>query len=222
MLTPEQLLGLDDSHLDNVANVQLERRTAKAFVALQQAAAKQGFNLQICSGWRPFERQLRIFNGKACGQRPLQNREGELLQANQLSHADLLDAILTWSALPGASRHHWGTDLDLFDANSIEQSELKLEPWEYQQGGPNYALSQWLIENMQQYGFFHPYQQDLGGVAPEPWHISYAPVAVAALSNFSAKLLEQTLINSEIELKSTILAQLPDLVERYCYRIHQP
>ena len=29
------------------------------------------------------------------------------------------DAILLWSALPGASRHHWGTDFDVFDRAAV-------------------------------------------------------------------------------------------------------
>ena len=38
----------------------------------------------------------------------------------QLSPAERIEAILRWSALPGASRHHWGTDLDLIDAHAIQ------------------------------------------------------------------------------------------------------
>ena len=33
---------------------------------------------------------------------------------------------------------------------------------------------------MHAFGFFRPYTTDRGGVAPEPWHLSYAPVAARA------------------------------------------
>ncbi|QIZ76881.1 M15 family metallopeptidase [Ferrimonas lipolytica] len=222
MLNAEQLVGIDQSHLIEIGQQRLERRCAKAFIALQHGAADAGFDIKICSGWRSFERQLAIFNGKAQGKRPLNNRQGELCSAEQMSDADLLDAILAWSALPGGSRHHWGTDVDIYDAKQITLADLALEPWEYQQGGPNHALSQWLDANMAAYGFFRPYQQELGGVAPELWHLSYAPVAANALEQLSLSLLEKTLTDSDISLKATILAQLPGLIERYCYRISSP
>ena len=31
----------------------------------------------------------------------------------------LIETILLWSALPGGSRHHWGTDVDVFDAAAV-------------------------------------------------------------------------------------------------------
>ncbi|WP_298443391.1 M15 family metallopeptidase [uncultured Ferrimonas sp.] len=222
MLSAHQLLGLDPSHLEAVGAQQLERRCAKAFVAMQAAALADGIDLQLASGWRSFERQLAIFNGKASGQRPLQDRHGQACDPLAMSDADLLDAILAWSALPGTSRHHWGTDLDLYDANALPAAQLKLEPWEYQQGGPNFALSQWLNRHMSAYGFYRPYQQALGGVAPEPWHLSYAPVSAHLLNQFDLSLLEHTLSHSDIKLKASILAQLPGLVEQYCYRIAAP
>ncbi|WP_028115580.1 M15 family metallopeptidase [Ferrimonas senticii] len=220
MLTTEQMLGLDDSHLVAVEQAQLERRCAKAFSAMQLAAAADGIDMQIASGWRSFERQLAIFNGKAQGLRPLLDRDGVRLDPLLLSQADLLDAILLWSALPGTSRHHWGTDLDLFDGAQISAKSLQLEPWEYQAGGPNYRLSQWLQQHMADYGFYLPYQQDLGGVLPEPWHLSYAPVSAHTI--FDVDALAAQLKQSPIELKSSILAQLPGLVERYCQRIAEP
>ena len=45
-------------------------------------------------------------------------------------------AILVWSALPGASRHHWGTDLDVFDRAVQPPGEpLELLARHYEPGG---------------------------------------------------------------------------------------
>ena len=88
-------------------------------------------------------------------------------------------AILTWSALPGASRHHWGTDIDVFDKQKVESSGQKFElvTGEYESDGPCSALAHWLEDNIQNFGFSLPYASYTGGVAREPWHLSYRAIA---------------------------------------------
>ncbi|MBY5922290.1 M15 family metallopeptidase [Ferrimonas balearica] len=222
MLTQAQMLGLDDGHLVAVDDRQLEAQTAEAWQALVADARSAGFTLGLCSGWRSFERQLAIFNGKALGTRPLNNRMGDPCDVRIMSDADILDAILTWSALPGTSRHHWGTDLDWYDAGVLSPADLKLEPWEYEAGGPCHELGRWLQPRLASYGFFLPYRQALGGVSPEPWHLSFAPVSVPALGQFDANALAEQLDGADLALKETVLAQLPGLIERYCHRISLP
>jgi hypothetical protein len=46
---------------------------------------------------------------------PLLDAHNQPLDALQLGETERLHAILHWSALPGTSRHHWGTDLDIYD-----------------------------------------------------------------------------------------------------------
>ncbi|NIM47861.1 MAG: D-alanyl-D-alanine carboxypeptidase family protein, partial [Gemmatimonadales bacterium] len=86
---------------------------------------------------------------------------------------------LRWSALPGASRHHWGTDLDVYDlAARPEGYEVELIPEEVDAGGMFGPLHEWLdgrIAADAAFGFFRPYERDRQGVAPERWHLSYAP-----------------------------------------------
>lgn len=136
-MTQEQLLGLDESHLIVVGRGphRLTAATAAAFNDLQVAAAHAGFNLQAASSWRSFERQLAIWNGKWRGERPLLDANSQPIDALQLSDEERLHAILRWSALPGTSRHHWGTDLDIYDPDCMPaDTKLALEPWEYEQG----------------------------------------------------------------------------------------
>lgn len=153
----------------------------KPLTQLRQKAADAGFELAIASSFRSFERQLSIWQGKVTGERPLLCAQGRELSLEQLTSEQLLWSILRWSALPGTSRHHWGTDFDVYDASAVAASyQLQLTTDEYQQGGPFAAFSQWLNDIMaakDSCGFFRPYSVDLGGVAPEPWHISYRPVA---------------------------------------------
>ncbi|SPY94009.1 D-alanyl-D-alanine carboxypeptidase [Proteus mirabilis] len=61
---------------------------------------------------RSFERQLAIWNGKFEGTRPVLDAESQPIDIQTLSEGQRCEAILKWSALPGASRHHWGTEID--------------------------------------------------------------------------------------------------------------
>ena len=69
---------------------------------------------------------------------------------------------MLWSALPGASRHHWGTDFDVYDKAKIESTGKKLEliPEEYEDNGPCALLSQWLFNNAEKFGFYFPIQNN--------------------------------------------------------------
>ncbi|WP_310734211.1 M15 family metallopeptidase [Shewanella sp. SR44-3] len=222
-----QLYGLSATHLvDFEANVKgsindyresllLEPRTLKAFLSLKQAALIAGFDLCICSAYRNFDRQLAIWNAKARGQRALLDNNSQPIVHENLSPDELIDAILLWSALPGASRHHWGTDLDVYDANKITKAELQLVSHEYQLGGPCYALAQWLSLHGPEYGFYFPYQAGLSGVSPEPWHISYFPVAACYLADYDSHDLIQLIAQSDISPKAALLARLSDIVDSH-------
>jgi LAS superfamily LD-carboxypeptidase LdcB len=211
------LYGLDDENLVAIGQYLLEQRTAAAFNQLQNAASAAGFDLQICSAYRPFDRQLSIWNAKACGQRPLLDKTSNPVEFTTLTPQQLIDTILIWSALPGASRHHWGTDIDVYDANSITQQALQLITAEYSGNGPCAPLHQWLNLHAAQFGFYFPYQPHLSGVSPEPWHISYFPVANELLAQFSAVELAKVLSAAEISLKSSLLERLTELVNHYVF-----
>ena len=103
---------------------------------LRALAGKQGFDLRICSSFRSFERQLAIWNNKASGLRPVLDDSGAEININQLGEWQQAQAILRWSALPGASRHHWGTDFDIYDASAIDSDyRIQLTPEEVEGEG---------------------------------------------------------------------------------------
>jgi hypothetical protein len=171
-LTIEQLLGRDETHLFGLADGhQLHPAVASAFVALKADALLAGFDLSIASSFRSFERQCLIWNDKVTGLRPIYDDLGRQLETQELGAQELLHAILRYSALPGTSRHHWGTDLDVFDAAAIPEGyQLQLSPEEVAAGGLFDALHCWLDERMaaeQSHGFYRPYNVDRGGVALE-------------------------------------------------------
>ena len=213
--TPEfsldQLTGRTREHLSELADppCALHNAAVAPFLAMRAAAAADGIDLTAFSSFRDFDRQLGIWNGKFRGERPMQDRAGQPLDALSLAPVDRVTAILWWSALPGASRHHWGTDFDVVD-NRAKPAGYKLQvvPAEYQAGGPFHRLTTWLDAHMHAFGFFRPYATDRGGVSPEPWHLSYAPVARLAQTAISAGKLRAVLADSVIEGKEEVLAAL--------------
>lgn len=227
MLTAAQLTGRTTSHLEalpDAPQVLLQAPVAAAFTAMQKAAASAGIEVAVASSFRDFDRQLSIWNRKFYGELPIYNDRGEQLATEHLSSGEKVEAILLYSALPGASRHHWGTDLDVYDPRpfAAHESKLQLVANEYQEGGPCYSMWQWLQSHAQEFGFFFPYARYQGGVAAEPWHISHVECAAAAQQQLSNELLRQVITEADIAGKSYILAQLTELKQRYVDTICSP
>ena len=223
-------IGLDATHLKPVDERTVGTREAgDAFCRLAAAARTAGIDLRIASGYRDYGRQLAIFNAKARGERPVLSSSGVCLKRNDHDDLTWLRAILRYSALPGLSRHHWGTDFDVWDAAAVpEDYSLGLVTAEYLSGGPFHHLNTWLSEREarnQSEDFFRPYATDRGGVAPEPWHISHRGGRPWASIPEQCETLatlwrEGTLpgvdqIFPPMELASLVLANLGELIERY-------
>ncbi|HEY5265115.1 MAG TPA: M15 family metallopeptidase, partial [Steroidobacteraceae bacterium] len=119
-MNPDELTGRVRTHIADVPAPQcaLHAHVVAPFLNLRRAASADGFDLWPASSFRDFARQLAIWNGKFSGERPLLDASGQAIDAAALSPADRITAILLWSALPGASRHHWGTDVDFIDRNA--------------------------------------------------------------------------------------------------------
>jgi len=219
-LTQEQLTGRSDDHLVELpGGHRLLPEAAEAFVKLQADAADAGFELSIASAYRSFDRQCAIFNAKASGARPVHDDAGSPLDVTALTEHQRLHAILRFSALPGTSRHHWGSDLDVYDAAAVPADyAVQLTPEEVEPGGPFDALHSWLDAQMaagRSHGFYRPYAADRGGVAPERWHLSYAPVAIACATALTSDVITQALASADLEMSEAVLAELDALIARY-------
>lgn len=201
----------------------LHYEVVASWLAMRDAAAIEGIDLHARSSFRDFATQLAIWNSKWRGERALYDRDGRLLRRDELDDSQAIDAILCWSALPGGSRHHWGSDLDVVDAAAIPAGyKVELIPSEYSQGGVFEKLTRWLDERMHEFGFFRPYRTERGGVSPEPWHLSYAPVSLPALESLSLSMLRHVLEASDISGKAQVLARLPEIYTRYLLSIDGP
>jgi LAS superfamily LD-carboxypeptidase LdcB len=218
MLNTQQLTGRTDSHIRDapVLGSRLHADAIEPVLALRAAAAEAGFDLAIVSSFRDFSRQLEIWNAKFRGERVLLDRDERPLDASKLDEPGKVDAILLWSALPGASRHHWGSDFDVFDRAAVPPAyRPQLTVSEFTGEGPFAALNDWLSVNLTRFAFFRPYLTDRGGVHPEPWHLSYAPISGPALTRLTLDVLYETLDNSEILGREHVLARLPEIHAKY-------
>jgi LAS superfamily LD-carboxypeptidase LdcB len=218
MISAQQILGLDDQHVVYIDDKhQLQPRVIDAFIQMQQAAKIEGHDLQLVSSYRSFSKQASIWNRKWKGELKLNTLDDKVLDTALLDDIQKMHAILLWSALPGGSRHHWGTDFDVFDRTKVEDCEVSFElvSREYEGDGPCSDLAKWLQDNAAKFGFERPYAEYVGGVAAEPWHLSYAPIASQIITSFSVELLRKQLIESNILGLDTVLSHLNTLFERY-------
>ncbi len=190
---------------------------------MRDLASHAGIDLVAWSAFRDFDRQLTIWNGKFAGERPMVAPTGERLDVLALTPGERVAAILCWSALPGASRHHWGTDVDLVDRNAIPAGyRVQLTPEEFSPAGPFAAQAAWLEEHAARFGFFRPYRGLRSGVQPEPWHYSFAPLAEPSRRELTPGLLRETLASAPLSGKEYVLANLDELHTRYVAQIDWP
>jgi LAS superfamily LD-carboxypeptidase LdcB len=225
------LTGMNEKHLCSPADARalgasIHRDVVGPFLALREEARLAGFELAIDSGFRSFERQLSIWNRKVEGTLPVLDSAGVPLDIHSLTREELVFAILRWSALPGASRHHWGTDLDVFDAASRPEGyEVQLTPQEVEPGGMFGPLHQWLDSRMAAgtaFGFFRPYDRDRGGVAPERWHLSCAPVAASFEAGLTVEVFHGVLEAADLGLKDVVLEHLDEIFRTFVVNTGRP
>ena len=149
----------------------LRTEVLNAFYNLQQAASDEDIELIILSGTRTFSHQKSIWERK--WERP-----------RYMGWADLEKTrdILSYSSMPGTSRHHWGTDIDL---NSLEN--------EYFITGEGLMVYEFLNRCASEFGFYQVYTAKNGeykttsrtGYEEEKWHWSYLPIANEMLEEYN-------------------------------------
>jgi LAS superfamily LD-carboxypeptidase LdcB len=218
-----QMTGRDRAHLCPVvcgsSSFQLTFASAAAFQGLVEAARQAGFGLAIASAHRDFERQLSIWNAKASGQRPVLGNDGKPLDIDSLTERQRVFAILRWSALPGASRHHWGSDLDIYDAAAVSPAyQVQLSSDETTGEGVFAGLHCWLdarIDAGEAFGFYRPYRADRGGVAPEPWHLSFAPESRQFQRQMDPARYYDFLSAQRLALRQAVLDHFEEIYHRF-------
>ncbi len=179
----------------------LRKDAYEAFKEMFTAAKNDGIDLRIISATRPFSHQKNIWEGKWNGSRKV---DGKNLAKTFPWGSDRAKKILEYSSMPGTSRHHWGTDIDL---NKLQNS--------YFESGYGKNVYLWLKDNAPRFGFRQPYtakdSNRPNGYNEEKWHWSYVPVSVPLTRQYA-----QLLQNGSIEgFDGSEFAKEIDMVKNY-------
>jgi LAS superfamily LD-carboxypeptidase LdcB len=177
----------------------LRKEAFEAFQKMHAAALADGVTLKIISSSRTFIQQKAIWESKWA--------------KNTGSHPDPLTRakkILQFSAMPGASRHHWGTDIDL---NNLS------DQW-FQQGEGK-KIYTWLVKNAGNFGFCQPYsaKNELRpeGYNEEKWHWSYMPISKKLTTLAQTKMKDSMITGFSGAETATEIG----VVEKYVLGINQ-
>ncbi|MFT7400139.1 MAG: LAS superfamily LD-carboxypeptidase LdcB, partial [Rheinheimera aquimaris] len=148
------LTGLTEQHIVQYQdNFSLHTAAVSPFTVLCEAAKTSGIDIRIASSFRSYQRQAAIWQAKITGARTVFDQDGKTVDVTKLAGMAKLDAVLLYSALPGASRHHWGTEVDIYDAAAVpDDYKPRLLPEEYSETGPFWAMQQWLQKHAAGFG----------------------------------------------------------------------
>tara|TARA_A100001011_G_scaffold4662_1_gene5363 strand:+ start:523 stop:1236 length:714 start_codon:yes stop_codon:yes gene_type:complete len=168
------LLGIEHSSLVG-DSIKLEKNTFIAMEKMRKAALLDGIKIKVVSGFRDFERQKQIWNRKF----------KKFTTENNLSDLDAIKEIIRFSTIPGTSRHHWGTEIDIIDEDFKNEKKLLISN-KYEEGGIFEKLKKWMDNNSQKFGFYLTYDNNINrkGFEYEPWHYSYLPESKKYLESF--------------------------------------
>ena len=168
------LLGIEHSSLVG-DSIKLEKNTFIAMEKMRKAALLDGIKIKVVSGFRDFERQKQIWNRKF----------KKFTTENNLSDLDAIKEIIRFSTIPGTSRHHWGTEIDVIDEDFKNEKNLLISN-KYEEGGIFEKLKKWMDNNSQKFGFYLTYDNNINrnGFEYEPWHYSYLPESKRYLKSF--------------------------------------
>lgn len=164
----------------NKDNIYLRKEAYDAFLQMYEAAKKDGITLTIVSATRNFNYQKKIWEDKWSGQVLVQGKNLAQTIPNDSLRAR---TILLYSSMPGTSRHHWGTDIDLNDLNDA-----------YFTNGYGKKVYDWLVKNAHRFGYCQTYtvkgKNRPEGYEEEKWHWSYTPIASKMLKVYSEQITD--------------------------------
>ena len=165
-------------------DIYLRSEVLDACRQMREAALREGVTLIVRSATRNFEYQRGIWE-----------RKWERPRYMGWHAVDKARDILTYSAMPGASRHHWGTDIDF---NSFEN--------DWFESGEGAIIYEWLKENASDYGFHQVYDDKSTGRTGyelERWHWSFLPTANPMLAAYNQRISKESIMGAEFSGSET-------------------
>lgn len=177
---------VDQAHASKT-DFYLRKDAYAAFIKMYEAAKKEGIQLQIISATRPFAHQKRIWETKWNGSKKV---DGQDISKTIKNPVDRALKILEYSSMPGTSRHHWGTDVDL---NALTN--------DYFEKGKGLKEYEWLDKHASQFGFCQPYSEKgydrPEGYNEEKWHWSYLPFAKKLTDQYKLRVKDESISGFE-------------------------
>ncbi len=186
----------------------LRKKASDAFIAMQKDARMAGIQLHSLSSYRSYAHQERIWT-----------RKYQRFTQAGMSPEKAIAKIVEYSTIPGTSRHHWGTDLDMVDA-SVKVTGDQLLAKNYHAGGPYEKLGDWLREHAESYGFYLVYTNNPArkGFSYEPWHYSFKELSCSMLDAYlsldlKGELEKAKLLGSEHFTEAFISSYIQDNIK---------
>ncbi|WP_452225772.1 M15 family metallopeptidase [Lacinutrix cladophorae] len=182
IISSEELMGKGNPKLFGT-DYKLRKEAYLAFQNMKATALKEGVRIQIVSSYRSFNHQKHIWEGKY------------KRYINQgLSAEKSIQKIIEYSTIPGTSRHHWGTDIDIIDAN-VHAPKHVLREENFHRDGSYIYLKKWMDAHANSFGFYLVYTADLNrkGFKYEPWHYSYKPLSQNYLKSYKKVNIQEML-----------------------------
>lgn len=156
---------ISSRHTDK-KDIYLRKETYTAFQELYYDAKANGFDIKIVSATRNFNYQKGIWERKFSKEKYAGWPDEKIVKD-----------ILKYSSMPGTSRHHWGTDIDI---NSFENT--------YFENGKGKELYNWMQSCGQDYGFHQVYtskSDERKGYEEEKWHWTFLPLSKTYLKEYN-------------------------------------
>ena len=177
----------------------LRAEVYEAFLKMSEAAKKDNIQIEIVSGYRSFDHQERIYN-----------RKYKKYTEQGLTPEAAIEKIIEYSTIPGTSRHHWGTDIDIIQ-NTIVKPKNLLIASNFEGNGLFCPLKEWMDTNASKFGFKLVYTNDPNrkGFKYEPWHYTYISTSEKMLNSYIkqdviVKIFNNNLVKNRLKSKKFV------------------
>src|SRR5690554_1757027 len=186
-LSYEELIGKGNPTLYG-NGFQIRKEAFDAFTKMRNAALKDNISIQVVSSYRNFAHQNRIWERKYKNN----TQQG-------LSPEKAIQKIIEYSTIPGTSRHHWGTDMDLIDGN-VARPKNVLSPGHFEGNGNFVKFKKWMDNHSKDFGFYLVYTNTpvRKGFKYEPWHYSYQALSYDYLQDYKTLNIKDILSNESL------------------------
>lgn len=156
-------------------SMECDERVVDTLRSMLNAAKKDGVNLVVCSPYRDYQLQEKLFLRKV-----------NAYMAAGYSYLDAYKKVSTDVIVPGASEHQLGLAFDI-----VVDYHAVLD-WDF----GDTSGGKWLREHCAEFGFILRYpkgKEDITGIEYEPWHFRYVGVEAATYIMENELTLEEFL-----------------------------